>query len=317
MSKNEFFGLDRITLLQTLIRIVESGSLSAAATQLHTTQPTVSRRLQALEAQLGARLILRSTHGMKLTDDGERCYRHAKTLIECWQALDDDLKQAWDEPVGTLRVRAPHAFGQEQLIAPLMAYLQRYPSMSVDWTLNDHSPEFIDDGLDCAIHVGEVTDASMVAGLLAEVPRIVVAAPALLAQHSPARDVEDLARLPWLAMSTFYRNQITLQHQVHNTRHQLDFEPRFSTDSLYALRNVMLSGLGIGVISAWIVRDDLAAGRLVQLLPEWQAAPLPVYLLYPYARYYPARLRRFLEVMREAMSSLNGTQAPARSGSGG
>lgn len=311
MSTFKNSGIDRIDLMQTFVRIVESGSLSAAATQLHTTQPTISRRLQALETLLGVKLLLRTTHAMKLTDDGQRCYQHAKTLMNCWNELEDDLKQASDEPVGTLKVRAPHAFGQQQLIEPLVRYLNQYPQMSVDWQLNDHSPNFIHDGIDCAIHVGEITDTSMVAVLLAEVPRFVVASPELLARYPQIERVEQLATLPWLALSSFYRTHILLKSSQLDASHQLEFQPKFSTDSLFALRNTILSGVGVGVCSAWMVQDDVTQGKLVHLLPEWCAAPLPVYLMYPYASYYPARLRKFLQLIREAMPGIAGTRAPS------
>jgi DNA-binding transcriptional LysR family regulator len=292
MSTFKNSGIDRIDLMQTFVRIVESGSLSAAATQLHTTQPTISRRLQALETLLGVKLLLRTTHAMKLTDDGQRCYQHAKTLMNCWNELEDDLKQASDEPV--------------------VRYLNQYPQMSVDWQLNDHSPNFIHDGIDCAIHVGEITDTSMVAVLLAEVPRFVVASPELLARYPQITAVEQLATLPWLALSSFYRTHILLKSSQLNASHQLEFQPKFSTDSLFALRNTILSGVGVGVCSAWMVQDDITQGKLVQVLPEWCAAPLPVYLMYPYASYYPARLRKFLQLIREAMPGIAGTRAPSR-----
>src|SRR5471030_2981548 len=204
-------GIDRIDLMWTFVRIVESGSLSAAAAQLNTSQPTVSRRLQSLERMLGVTLILRTTHAMKLTDDGERCYEHAKRLIERWYALEDELRGAGDEPVGTLRVRAPHAFGQNQMIEPLTRYLQRYPGVTIDWMLNDRTPDFLSEDIDCAIQVGNAADPSMVAILLAEVARIVVATPQLLQQH-PVTQVNELGQLPWVAFSTYYRNEVTLRH---------------------------------------------------------------------------------------------------------
>ncbi|WP_115897623.1 LysR family transcriptional regulator [Marinomonas pollencensis] len=311
MKKIKSGGIDRIEMMQTFVRIVESGSLSAAALQLNTTQPTVSRRLKSLEARLGAKLIMRTTHAMKLTDDGERCYQHAKQLIASWDALEEDLINANDEPVGTLKVRAPHAFGQDQLIAPLVRYLAEHGQISVEWMLNDHSPDFINDGIDCAIRVGEITDSSMVAILLAEVPRIVVASPALLADYPDVKTVDELARLPWVALSTFYRNKVTLKCAAQGINRDLEFTPRFVTDSLYALRNTVLSGVGVGVSSAWMVNDDLASGELVQLLPEWRADPLPVYLVYPYASYYPARLRKFFELIREVMPTLVGARPPS------
>ena len=303
-------GIDRIEMMQTFVRIVESGSLSAAALQLETTQPTVSRRLQSLELRLGTKLIMRTTHAMKLTDDGERCYQHAKQLIASWDALEEDLINANDDPIGTLKIRAPHAFGQDQLIAPLVRYLAEHGQISVEWMLNDHSPDFINDGLDCAIRVGEVTDTSMVAILLAEVPRIIVASPALLARYPDVKTIEELEKLPWAALSTFYRNKITLKCAKKGLTRDIEFSPRFVTDSLYALRNTVLSDVGVGVSSAWMVNDDLASGALVQLLPEWRADPLPVYLVYPYASYYPARLRKFFELIREVMPTLVGARPP-------
>ena len=305
-------GIDRLELLQTFVKIVESGSLSAAARQLGTTQPTVSRRLQMLEQSLGLRLLQRSTHAMKLTEVGERCFEHAKTLLETWQAIEADLRDDKDAPRGTLRVVVPHAFGQEQLIAPLAGFLERHPEVSVDWLLHDRQPDFIADGIDCAIHVGNVEDPSLVAIRLAEVPRIVVAAPGLWGDGAPPEHAQDLRRLPWLAMRTYYRDAVALTHRASGEDASFPIRPRMATDSLYALRNAALGGIGAGIVSAWVVADDLASGRLVHLAPEWSAAPLPVYLVYPQARFYPARLRAFVETMRTHMPLMTGMRPPSR-----
>lgn len=201
MKKQE--RIDRIELMRTFIRIVEAGSLSAAALQMSTTQATVSRRLQSLETLLGARLILRTTHAMKLTDDGERCYQHARRLVDSWLALEDDLRIEEDRPVGVLRVRAPHAFGQQQLLGPLVSFLQRYPELSVEWMLNDKTVDFLSDNIDCAIRVGAEVDPSTVSVLLAVVPRSLVVAPELLARHPELSEPQALSALPWVAISTF------------------------------------------------------------------------------------------------------------------
>ena len=305
-------GIDRLELLQTLVKIVESGSLSAAARQLGTTQPTVSRRLQMLEQSLGLRLLQRSTHAMKLTEVGERCFEHAKTLLETWQAIEADLRDDKDAPRGTLRVVVPHAFGQEQLIAPLAGFLERHPEVSVEWLLHDRQPDFIADGIDCAVRVGKVEDPSLVAIRLAEVPRIVIAAPGLWGDGEPPQNAQDLQHLPWLALRTYYRAEVTLTHSTSGEQQRFPIQPRIATDSLYALRTAALNRVGAGIVSAWVVAEDLAAGRLVHLAPEWSAAPLPVYLVYPQARFYPARLRAFVETMRAHMPQLTGMRAPSR-----
>jgi len=206
---------DRLALMETFVRIVEAGSLSSAAAQLGATQPTVSRRLQALERSLGLKLIRRSTH---------------------------------------------------------------------------------------SIVVGE-PDPSLVAIKLSEVPRIVVAAPSVVVGCTMPTHASELGELPWLALQSYYRTEVQLTHAVTGETHRVGLRPRLGTDSLYALRNAALAGAGVCIASSWLVHDDIAQGRLVQLVPDWRAAPLPVYLVYPYARFYPARLRRFVEAMRSTMAA--------------
>lgn len=112
--------------------------------------------------------------------------------------------------------------------------------------------------------------------------------------------------LPWLALSTFYRREVTLTQAPGGEAHTFGITPRLATDSLYALRSAALVGLGACIASAWIVDNDVRQGNLLHLVRKWHAAPLPVYLVYPYARFYPARLRLFLEAMRGAMPGLVG-----------
>ncbi len=298
-------GTDRLALLETFVRIVEAGSLSTAATQLGSTQPTVSRRLQALERSLGVKLLRRSTHAMTLTDDGARCYERARGLLASWQSFESEIRGASDEPAGLLRVVAPHAFGQQQLVVPLARYLRRYPRMTVEWLLHDRTPDFAAEDVDCAIHVGEVRDPSVVALRLGEVPRIVVAAPTVLGKARPAQPA-DLVRLPWLALRTYYRDEVTLTHTATGEEVRFAIRPRMLTDSLYALRTATVLGVGASVASAWLLGEDLSEGRLVHVAPEWRAAPLPVFLVYPPARHQAARLRRFIEAMQTALPQTAG-----------
>jgi DNA-binding transcriptional LysR family regulator len=171
----------------------------------------------------------------------------------------------------------------------------------VEWLLHDRAADFITHGIDCAIEVGDVHDPSLVAIHLAEVPRMTVAAPALLQGRPLPQHPADLAAWPWIAIPSFYRREITLAHHRTGERRHVAFRPQLVTDSLYALRNAAIEGVGVAVGSSWILAEDVAAGRLVQLLPEWLPDSLPVSLLYPYASFYPARLRHFIDTMKEAM----------------
>lgn len=291
---------DRLLLMQTFIRIVEAGSLSAAARQLGTTQPTVSRRLQALERQLGQPLVQRSTHALRLTETGERAYERAKALAVEWECFEQTLRAEPGLPEGLLRVQVPHAFGQEHLIAPLVQALKAAPGLRVEWLLNDAPPNFVEQGLDCAIRVGGKAEGAVVAIELARVPRVLVAAPALLDGRA-VDGPDELAELPWIALHTFYRQDVQLQRD-DGERVRIAIRPVLATDSLYATREAVRLGLGVALVSGWSVRQDIAEGRLVQLLPRWRGDALPVRLLYPNPPAPPARLRYFIEAMRRSMA---------------
>ena len=305
-------GQDRLALLQTFLRVAEAGSFSAAALQLATTQPTVSRRVQMLESLLGARLVERSTRGLRLTEEGERCAAQAQELIDGWQALAEEL-DGGEELSGTLRLRVPHAFGQSQLIEPLAAFLTRHPRVSVEWMLQDQLPDFSRENVDCSLLVGEISQPNLIASQLAEVPRVLVAAPPLarkLPKGLDRKTPEDIAALlgaqPWLALLAFYRDGIDLRAATGDARLHIRFRPRLGTDSLFALVESARRGLGLALVSQWAVIDDLAQGRLVRLLPDWCATPLPISLVYPSRRLQPARLRAFQQVMREVIPTLPG-----------
>ncbi|CAN7430223.1 LysR family transcriptional regulator [Rhizobacter sp. LjRoot28] len=311
-------GQDRIALLQTFLRVAEAGSFSAAAALLDTTQPTVSRRVQQLEDLLGARLVERSTRGLRLTEEGERCIVQARALLDRWCALADDAAGDGAALRGTLRLRVPHAFGQGQLMAPLELFLKQHPQVSVEWMLNDQLPDFSREPVDCSLIVGQVERPNLVAVQLAEVPRLLVAAPSVAAllpeglDRSPATLRAALSTLPWLALTTFYRDAIELVPDAGGEPITVPFHPRMGTDSVFALIDGARRGLGVTLVSEWAVLDDLAGGRLVRLLPGWGASPLPISLVYPTRQLQPPRLRAFVALMREVVPTLPGMRAVRR-----
>jgi DNA-binding transcriptional LysR family regulator len=234
---------DRIALLETFVRIVEAGSLSAAAPLLRTTQPTISRRLRTLEGIAGRApaAALHARHALTL--DGERCYERARI---CWPT-GPPSRPMWAatgaEPEGLLRVAVPHAFGQDKFVAPLADFLRAYPRVSVEWLLVDDVPTSL-----AARHrlrdPGRPADRPIAGGdPLAAVPRIVVGAPSLLAGAPCRSDPGALAALPWLALQTFYRDELCSRMRSR-TRAAGALRPRVSTDSLYALRSAALHGAG-------------------------------------------------------------------------
>ena len=223
--------------------------------------------------------------------------------------MEEDLRGATTDPFGLLRVVVPHAFGQKQMIGPLLDFLKRYPKVSIEWLLHQHHPDFIANGVDCEIRLGIVEDPGLIALHLAEVPRIVVASPSLCGKDPFKISLDKLQSMPWIAISIFYKDEVVLTRDGEADTHRFPIKPRLCTDSVYATRQAALAGFGATLISAWIVADDIEKGRLIQLVPQWQGISLPVYLVYPYARFYPAKLRRFIELMRKAMPTLVGVRS--------
>ncbi|UXH77593.1 LysR family transcriptional regulator [Roseateles amylovorans] len=351
-------GQDRFALLQTFLRVAEAGSFSAAAVQLGTTQPTVSRRVQMLEALLGARLVERSTRGLRLTEEGERCAAQARDLLDRWESLAEDVGDKGESLSGTLRLRVPHAFGQSQLMDPLTTFMRRHPRVTVEWSLQDQVPDFSREAVDCSLVVGHVDQPNLVAVQLAEVPRVLVASPEIAAAlpegftarveepapaAAPARAlarvtsrrpagglrgttrspavasapsaeavVAALRAAPWLALTTFYRDEIELRPQAGGESVCVPIHPRFGTDSLFALIEATRRGLGMALISQWAVMEDQSQGRLVRVLPNWCATPLPISLVYPSRRLQPARLRAFVALMRQVVPTMPGMRQARR-----
>lgn len=288
---------DKLTLMCTFVRIVAAGNLSAAARQLNSTQPTVSRQLRLLETHLGTQLLNRSTHAISLTDAGARYHEYARGLLEEMQAVEGQLRGESTAPTGSLRVVVPTAFGQDWLVDVAAQYLAEYPEVDIEWRLSEAPVRFAEQAVDCIVRVGPPKEETAVARQVGEVPRLLVAAPSLLARFGPIGEPDDLSRLPWLALMPYYRDRIVLLDRDGATR-QIAVAPCFVTDHVLAMRSAARRGSGAALISEWSVRDDIERGSLVRLLPAWRGEPVPVYLIYPKTRYTPAKLRRFIEIVK-------------------
>ncbi len=292
-------GFDRLELMKTYIRIVDSKNLSAAALSLNTTQPTVSRRLKALENSLGVKLIQRTTHHMQMTEEGRRFYFHAKEIVERWNLVEAEMTGTKTLPKGVLRVQVPHALGIGRFNQVLANYLTKYKDVDIEWMPTDKNPDFISGNLDCAIKVGNIDDPSLIAIKIFEIPRVVVASSTLIKNPKKYSHPNDLKDLTWMAFKTHYLNDITFFHSKNNEKCTLKIHPRFSTDSLFSMREVVQMGLGVGVLSKWLIEKELNDGVLVHLCKDWQAMKLPVYLVYPQSRHKPAKLQKFIDLVKE------------------
>ena len=183
---------DLIALIRTFVRVVEAGSFTAVAQELNTSQPTISRHIAALEEQLGALLFQRTTRALTLTDDGRVLYEQARQALDSVQQALNAVGRRRGAPSGTLRLACPVVFGRLHLVPRLNAFLSRYPEVSVDLIMNDGFTDLVEEGIDLAVRIGDITDPSLIARRIGMTRRVTVVSPAYLAARGEPSRPEDL-----------------------------------------------------------------------------------------------------------------------------
>jgi DNA-binding transcriptional LysR family regulator len=288
---------DDLTLLRDFVQIVESGSISAAARTLKVPQPSLSRHLRALEESCGAALLRRDTHGMCLTEAGHRLLADARVML----ALADEAAQRLHAEQaalhGHLRLFATIDFGQFTVSRLISRFVQAHPGVTAELGYTNRPSTMIQEGYDAGVVVGELTDDSVVARPAGKVVRYLVAAPQLLARQAKAQTPEDLRGWPWLALAgaQFGGSTSVTLTAPKSAAQTIAIAPVLVSEGVTSLREAARAGIGVVVLPDWLAREDLVAGRLVRVLPQWNALELPVHVIYPGQRHLPARVRAFVD----------------------
>ncbi|QKV19002.1 LysR family transcriptional regulator [Oricola thermophila] len=271
--------LDDYRGLAVFVAVADAGSLSAAGRQLKLSTSVVSHHLSRLEAKLGVTLFFRSTRSMSLTPEGRAALDAARRMVEAGEEALDLLGGDADEPVGSLRVAMPAWGEQTQLRQTLWDFARRYPMVAISLHSSDARVDIIKDGFDLAIRTGELRDSSLKCKRIGVFRRVFVASPAYLASRPPVVSLEDLVHCDFIAISMI-PDAVTLMDGDTS----LSFEPenvRLEVDSIAAAKSAVLAGLGIRLFPLSEVNDDIASGRLVQILPEFAVPELGVYAVWP------------------------------------
>lgn len=288
---------NQLTLMNNFVHIVSAGSFSRAAQLLNTSQPTVSRQLRMLESHLNIKLLNRNTRGISLSEAGRRYYEYSRLMSQDLDRFEGELRDESNSSCGLLRVVVPSGFGQSRLLEVAAQYLKANPATRLEWKISDAPPRFVEDAVDCAIQVDALKDELVVARKLGDVNKIIVAAPELLSRCGELRHPEQLARLPWVTLSNHHCSAIQLQNQDGEIR-KVDISPSFMADSVPVARQAALQQIGAALISSCAVAEDVAAGTLAHVLPEWSGLPVSIYLTYPKSNHYPLKFRRFVDLIK-------------------
>jgi len=282
-----------------LVTAAQTGSLSAAARRLHLSPMSATRRLAALEQDLGVRLLHRTTRSVSLTPEGAAFLPFAQTLIESEAAGRACLHAAALQVSGLLRLTAPVAFGRK-IVAPLVPGLLRdHPDLQIELHLSDAVVDLVASGFDLAIRIAPLRDSGLIARRLADSQRVLCAAPAYLAERGMPSTLDDLAGHQCLAST----GTTHWTFRVDGREHKVRIGGRFSSSGIDGLHQACLGGAGIALLALWNVRDDLRAGRLVRVpLESVSPEERSIWAVYPSARYVLPKLRTFLAVLEAELA---------------
>ncbi|HWV09948.1 MAG TPA: LysR family transcriptional regulator [Pseudomonas sp.] len=289
-------AFDRIDAMRAFCRIVELGSFTRAATALGMPKTTVSGQLQALETQLGIKLLHRTTRRVSPTTDGAAYYERARALLEDIDELEASMSNRGAAPQGRVRVEMPSPVGRFLVIPALPRFVGQYPAIHLDIGCSERVVDLVQEGIDCAIRGGPVSDPNLVCRPIGQMrfslcasPQYLATAPAL---HTPA-DLEQHRHLAFVFPASGRQNSVVLHHGEHT--HRITQAPlmRFNNGGAYIA--AVEAGLGLACVPTAEAMPQLQSGQLVTVLPEWVPTSMPMSLVYPYSRHLSARVRVFAD----------------------
>ncbi|KAF1060860.1 MAG: HTH-type transcriptional regulator DmlR [Pseudomonas citronellolis] len=293
--------MDNLKGMAIFATVVARGSMAAAAQALGMTSSAVSQQIRKLEQHAQISLLHRTTRRLTLTEAGEAYYRSCAQMLAIAEEAELRLGEWREAPVGELRLAAPVGFSGSLITEAFRPLLENHRQLRLQLFFHDEQIDLVEQRIDLAIRVGSMADSSLVARHLADWNDIVCVAPAYLRRCPPIEHPEDLQQVDWLGLSTLNRT-LNFQHS-DGTQCRLRLEPRVAANSMIAVRQFTLDGLGISVQPEPEVREALEEGRLKRLLPEWSLPSLGIYAVTPRRDAQPAKVKVAIEALRRHLGS--------------
>ncbi len=291
--------MDRWGEMALFVQVAETGSLSRAAEALGLSNAAASRHLSALEERLGARLVERNTRRLYLTEPGQEFLRRSRAILADLADAESAVNASTLNPTGTLRITASLSFSVQHIAPLLPEYTRRYPNVSVHVETANRYLDLIDNNIDVAIRTRESEpDSNITVRRLAETRRILTASPGYLARMGRPAALEDLAR-HHLLVYTYSLNPHELRFSRGGETTVVPAKGLLESNDGQVLRAAALDGLGILIQPAYIVYEDIVAGRLVPVLDAWDLPRLTINLAYPSRKHLTAKVRTFIDFLAE------------------
>ncbi|RAN37978.1 LysR family transcriptional regulator [Hyphomonas sp. GM-8P] len=296
--------MDRFSALTVFRRVVELESFSAAADDLNYSKAAVSKIIKDLEAGLGAQLIVRTTRSLHLTDTGQAYFEKVSDILDAVAAADDGVRSESGSPQGRLKISAPMSFGLVTVAKMLPRFARQYPGIEVDLVMNDRLVDLVQDGFDLAIRGGQLADSSLKARKLTDIERVLCASPDYLEAAGTPEDPADLAGHASLAFSVSATPD-TWSLVSGSRRQSVTVNVKYRANNSMAIRQAALKGLGIALIPVAYVREDLADGGLVNVLPDWRGEPQGLFAVYPAHRESSLKIRLLVDFLRDEFAAIS------------
>lgn len=295
-ARNRMVGMDRLASMTAFVCASDLGSFAAAAEVLRMSPQMVAKHVAFLEARLGSRLLNRTTRRQSLTEIGRAYYERCKIVLAEVDAADTVAQEARAVPRGLLRVNAPVTFGTQRLVPFVVSYLRRYPEVEVDLVLTDRLVDLVEETYEIAFRVGALADSSLISRSLSPFCTAACASPAYLEERGIPQTPADLAHHECLARTATAEWRFAKDGQPHHVRVQA----RLRLNDAKAMLPAALAGHGIVVISEDLVRDAVATGHLVRVLPDYETPSLPMHIVFLADRHQTPKLRSFIDAAVEA-----------------
>jgi DNA-binding transcriptional LysR family regulator len=293
--------MDKFQAMETFARVVETGSFSAAARDLRVGQPAVSKAVAGLEEQLGVRLLVRSTRKLAPTDAGQAFYERARAALaeadEAWTAARSEGAGL----SGRLRICAPVTFARLHVAPRLRSFLDAHPNLRLECVMDDREIDLLKENIDVALRLGALRDSSLTARKLASAERMVVAAPAYLKRSgTPATPSDLMAHDAVIYAQAAGGDEWRFRKGASET--SVRVRSRLSLTAAEGVREAVLAGLGLAIVSRWMMAPELKKGTVVPVLKEWRLPQIDLWAVYPSGRMPGAKARAFTAWLEDVLA---------------
>jgi len=289
--------------LDTFVKVVQTGSFTRAAEQLHSQKAHVSRVVSQLEAGLGVRLLERTTRSLSLTEVGREFFERAVGILGAAEDARRAVQQAQGEPRGTLRLTCGVEFGMLAVNGWVRDYLLRHPGVNVDLEMTGRVVDIVHEGFDLAVRVGPLADSTLVARKLGDLHYGLFAAPGYLGRQPPPVVPQDLAQHALIRFSGS-RQRLVWAFTRGTETQRIETAARLNANNSFAVRDAAIDGLGIAQLPLPLARPEVAAGRLRPVVADWQLPPAPVHAVFASARYLTPKVRSFIDLAVTSFASV-------------